>query len=840
MASETPIETEIERKRASLRERAMQRLGGRQEDGQAFAAVDKDALIEELLIYQAELEVQNEELRHAQVALEIASNRFQELFLHSPVGYFLLDDHGAILESNLIGADLLGQPRARLAGLAFQRFLQRDGVQSFLGLMTQATRGVGIPLELRVRRSERDSFWGHCVASRFPGEERQILLALNDVSDRHERLDQLDRMVQEQTREIRHQRDLLQTIVDGIDDPITLSNLDGRYQLTNRAAARLFGCAREAMVGRHAREIVPEEAAGRLLAIESAARNAGCAVVDELHWADAGEAKTYLAGVYPHRDEEGRLTGIISVWRDVTRLKAAEESLQGKVEELETLLSSIPALVYTKGADLRYRTANAAWSQFLGIDRERVADATDYEILPESQARILRRGDREALTTGRAVSGVEGPWTRRDGETRWMATNRAPLRDGEGRIVGVMGVTWDLTDRKRAEEALRRSEEKYRLLFENARVGVCRVDLPTGRILEANRHLAALLGHDRPEQLEGCFFHDFALEGENARRRTRELRERGVTSDFESPFVDRHDRALWLQCSGWLVPGTELADFVLIDVTALRRAREQAEVQQTRLIQADKMISLGTLVSGMAHEINNPNQFVALNAPMLRDLWNAVTPALDAYAAAHPDFRPGGRDYPRLRERIPRLLEGIHDGAQRIRAIVDDLKAFARQEEETPAERVDVNAVVASALVLTQNAIKKATHRFAVEYAAGLPPVRGSRQRLGQVVINLVINACEALPGPEAAIGVRTAAGPERGTVLIEVRDEGRGMSPEVLRQATDPFFTTKRDSGGTGLGLSISHTIVERMGGRLLFESRPEAGATARIVLPAIAQETP
>ena len=264
-----------------------------------------------------------------------------------------------------------------------------------------------------------------------------------------------------------------------------------------------------------------------------------------------------------------------------------------------------------------------------------------------------------------------------------------------------------------------------------------------------------------------------------------------------------------------------------------QRAMEQLQLQQ-QLVQADKMAALGVLVSGVAHEINNPNGFLLLNLPTLKGIYLDALDILDEHRRSAGEFSLGGIDYATLREELPRMLDEMQGGARRIKRIVEDLKDFARREDAPQFQDVDLNTVVQAAVRLVEPSIRKATRRFQATYAPDLPAVRGNAQRIEQVVVNLVMNACEALGDPERAVSVATGADRGREKVWLRVTDEGEGIAPEHLNRLTDPFFTTKRASGGTGLGLSVSAGIVKEHGGTLDFSSRPGSGTTVSMVLPA------
>ena len=262
-------------------------------------------------------------------------------------------------------------------------------------------------------------------------------------------------------------------------------------------------------------------------------------------------------------------------------------------------------------------------------------------------------------------------------------------------------------------------------------------------------------------------------------------------------------------------------------------AEEQALVKQEQLFQAAKMVSLGTLVSGVAHEINNPITSVMLHAPNLALMWEAILPILDDHYEQHGDFAVGATAYSRIRDRIPQMLTGITDDARRVRDIVTDLKDFARDNPSEHKDVVDLNNVVDKAVSLTTNLINKSTKHFRLDCDPALPNFIGNAQRIEQVVINLVVNACQALPDKNRAILVATACDAQAQHVVLTIKDEGEGIDEIVLKQIMDPFFTTRRESGGTGLGLAISDHIVRDHGGQMHFESSPTKGTTVRITFP-------
>lgn len=269
-----------------------------------------------------------------------------------------------------------------------------------------------------------------------------------------------------------------------------------------------------------------------------------------------------------------------------------------------------------------------------------------------------------------------------------------------------------------------------------------------------------------------------------------------------------------------------------LEVIQKEQALRELEVRQKQLIQADKLTSLGTLTSGVAHEINNPNGLILLNLPVLKRAWSDSLPLLQEHYQQHGDFKLGWLNFSRMREEIPQMLDDMQQCAGRIKRIVEDLKNFARQDSAELAEQVDLDQVAEAALRLVDNSLRKATNHLDVQLAGDLPRFRGNVQRIEQVIVNLLLNACQALTAKDQFIRLTTGLA-EDGWLFLAVSDQGCGIADEDLAKLTDPFFTTKRESGGTGLGLSVSAGIVLEHGGRLEFDSALGEGTSVRLLLP-------
>jgi PAS domain S-box-containing protein len=391
----------------------------------------------------------------------------------------------------------------------------------------------------------------------------------------------------------------------------------------------------------------------------------------------------------------------------------------------------------------------------------------------------------------------------------------------------------ELMDRKIAEKALKESETRYRILAETTREIIITYDSEE-KITYMNKAGFELGGYKETQIL-----------GENI---ASILEPESTDNDkegyfYNARFLKESKDSIPVEVTSSMLKKQGVPTGTLVtarDITAKIQAEEQARLRQEQLFQAAKMASLGTLVSGVAHEINNPITSVMLNAPILGKVWSSVTPLLDKICSEDGDFHVGNMSYSQLRERVPVLLSDIEDGAMRVKGIVGDLKDFARQTPSEMNDVVDINSAVSKAIALVKNLIKKSTNHFLVDYGENLPQFKGNAQRVEQVVINLLVNSCQALKDSEQSLKVTTGHNKRSYNLVVEIRDKGVGMPPEVLKRIKDPFFTTKRDDGGTGLGLSISDRIIQDHGGTIEFSSQSNKGTTVKVSLPITSNNNP
>ncbi len=499
--------------------------------------------------------------------------------------------------------------------------------------------------------------------------------------------------------------------------------------------------------------------------------------------------------------------------REARRRRKEQSVLRFTENRFKHMVQNLPGVAFQCELDsmgkLRFSYVSSGIKELLHITPEQAAAD------PDRVFRLLRGEDGKGASLFSRFQGVSTFLTPNDqtfvtlpdGTRKWIQVMGRPGRQKDGRVV-FDGIMIDVTEHRRAQQALRASEEAFRSLIESSPDSV--LVLRSERIAYANPQAVRYLGFEFAAEILGRRIVEFVVEEDRAEAAARWLR--GVNSRPGFPIELRLARA-----DGRVVVG-EATDMPVVygghsSVLLVVRDLTERKDMQSRLVLADRMASVGTLAAGVAHEINNPLSYVMSNLRLTRELLDKTLDgdALDA-----------------MRQQLD---EAIH-GADRMRHIVLDLKTFSQVEGEQ-REDVDVANVLASSINMCWNEIR---HRARLEKSIGpTPPVTMNESRLGQVFLNLLINASQAMREDRAesnVLSVRTSTD-DAGYAVIEVQDTGEGISEANLARIFDPFFTTKSHAGGTGLGLSICHNIIAAAGGEILASSALGRGTTLTVRLP-------
>jgi PAS domain S-box-containing protein len=506
---------------------------------------------------------------------------------------------------------------------------------------------------------------------------------------------------------------------------------------------------------------------------------------------------------------------------ELERLEA-ERALKASEGHLRTLVQSLPIPVLFGNKAREIITLNDKFTQVTGYGPSDIptAEAWFRQAYPDESCRRTVEGNWERPVLGAfEESGEVRPFESRvvckGGEVRTLLTSAVPL--GEDLLVTFV----DITDRKRAEKALLESETRFRVLAQESPVGIFQTDA-RGELVFANPTFLALTGFSQ-EEVRGSGLENVA----HPEDRERVLREwqaaiaarRNFSAEYRHQLRD--GRILWVRTIG--APLHDGAGLVtgyvgaMVDITETRRL-------QAQLALASRLAAMGTLVTGVAHEINNPLAAIMSSAGTVMEDVAELQGILHRGASPDPE---------RLVHRVAEVHEMLGDvtsSAQRIAGIVKALSVFGRPDQNRLPTRLD-ETIQKSLGWLPAHVAGRAEIRVEVE---AVPEVLASESQVAQLLVNLVENGALAIPdGRRGEVRIHLGRGLP-GMVQLEVSDNGRGIPPELLERIFEPFFTTRPQGKGTGLGLSICKAIATAHGGTLTVSSDVDRGSTFRVELPA------
>ncbi|HAD04168.1 MAG TPA: hypothetical protein DCF93_05855 [Desulfuromonas sp.] len=766
----------------------------------------------------------------AEVQIRAANAQLRQLFHAAPMAIVTLDHAGQILLWNQAAETIFGWDEAAVAGQHFPQFgLPPSEQEPFAILLRRACAGDIVRRDLvGVHRDGRQlditMVVGPLQGRREPAAE--VVLVVDDISER-KRVESA----------LRHSEETYRSLVEKTPVAVFV-HIDGYLVYLNPAAVGLFGAASAAELEGQAIADYLDAAdqPGFTVAVEGAQHDMAQTSRLKLRIRPSSGTVREVEATFLEVEYSGCMARM-ALCLDVTERNHAERELRSQAEFMQTVLDTIPAPIFYKDAAGRYLGCNHAFAAFLGRGREEIVGRDVYALAPPKLAAIYHEADAKLLRQG-GTQVYETEVEAASGERRAILFTKAVFQQKDGTVGGLVGTMLDISERKRVEDELTKSEARFRQLsheFETIFDGIpdsLTVWSPEMRLVWANR--ATQEFYRQPaSQLDGA---DCAM---LCRRGC------GAAGDCEVHrcFATGHGEDLVRTTAdgrSWGIKTFPLRDEGGRQVRVIRLASDISERVRLReeAARASHLAALGELAAGVAHEINNPTGLILLDLPIIRDAFRDCLPLLEAHQRSQGEFTLGGLEYSRLRDELPLLLAEVLDGAQRIKQIVEELKDFSRPFDARQFGPVDLGEVVRKAVHLVGNQLKQATDRFELHCDTPLPPCHGNAQRLEQVVINLILNACQALPERNRALQVAVRHQREGGFNIIEVRDEGVGIRPEHLAQVTDPFFTTRRQVGGTGLGLSVSTRIIEEHGGTLHFASSPEGGTVVTVALPVLARE--
>ncbi len=504
-------------------------------------------------------------------------------------------------------------------------------------------------------------------------------------------------------------------------------------------------------------------------------------------------------------------------------LLRVETLLEDRTLELRRILeTSVDGIMIADSSDCIVQVNNAV-EMMLGYTREELIGKHLWELIPDGEEHHNRVRDViNDLKKKERVSGVEQVWRKKDGELFYVELNFSIIKDIKSNAAGSLACIRDINDRKKAEEKLRRSEERYHSLVENANDAVISTD-KTGRITSFNKKAEQMFGYARDEILGKSVV---LLSPERFRERQQKMFEEfrktnslyivGKTMEGQGLRKDGHEFPIEGSTFIIEVGGESILTVLVRDISERKRMEE-------RLLQSEKLKSLGELASGVAHNFNNILAIILGRTQLLRR--NTGTP---------PDNKERRKFVEELRKSLDIIEKASFDGADTVRRIQE----FSRKKSEDYNNKnfidVDLNEIINSTVEFTKvkwqdEAVTKGIKISITKELDSLAPVAGNPAELREVFINLINNSVDALL-QGGTIRVKTFM--DNGNVVSVIEDTGVGIPKDVQDKIFDPFFTTKGVQA-TGLGMSVSYGIISRHQGTITIKSGEGQGTSVTIKIP-------
>lgn len=517
------------------------------------------------------------------------------------------------------------------------------------------------------------------------------------------------------------------------------------------------------------------------------------------------------------RDKDGNTLYYEGTAEDITERKQAEATLRESEQRYRTLVENLPQKVFLKDCNSTYVSCNENFARDLGISSEDVPGKSDYDFFAAELAEKYRADDKRVVESGE-ISNIDEVYII-EGQKETVHTVKTPVRDEEGNVTGVLGIFWDITEEERLKRALRESEEKYRTLVENAGETIATIDRD-GKYLFMNKTGAERAGKKAEDYVGRTIWDMFPKHiAESQMNLVRKVIDSGEGMNVTVQTELQH-QLRWYNTTIEPLRGSSgavtAALIVARDIDEIRQTEMELEAYSEKMVQAERLASLGTISATLAHELAQPLTVISLS---LEDSLTELE----------------GVSCPRA------VIEGLRDSLSEVAnvtTIVERFRNFARKSSAKTVDKVELKVVAERIVRLLSRSAEQAAVALRLEGMDNLPKVYFNEKDLEQLFFVLVQNSIQASDGKKRHNLVIEGA-LEKGYIALRFEDDCGGVRQGDVDKIFEPFFTTKAPGEGTGLGLCIVQRIAERSGGKVRVDNRPGEGVTIVVTLGISEQKT-
>ena len=618
---------------------------------------------------------------------------------------------------------------------------------------------------------------------------------------------------------IRDSEALYSSLVESLPIHVLRKDLDGRFTYANQSFCELIGKPLEEVVGKTDFDLYPAELAEKYRLNDRKVAETGELFEDVEENRQDGETHYVHVMKSAVRDASGTIIGVQLIFWDVTKRKKAEAALEQERYLLNTMMDNLPHNIYFKDRESRFIRINKALTDCFGLsDHSEALGKTDFDYFTEEHARPAMADEQEIMRSGRPIVEKEERETWASGHTTWATTTKMPLYDDQGQIVGTFGISRDITEQKRAEEALRNSEMKFRTLFDSSRDAIMLL-APQEKFLSGNPAAIELFACENQQQFTSCTPADLSPERQPDGTSSSEKAARimAIAMEAGSHFFEwKHKRIDGTEFLATVLltrmelEGEKLLQATVRDVTKEKRAAEALRAAKEAAEAASRAKS--DFLAHMSHEIRTPMNAIIGVTELVLDT----------------ELTQSQRNYLRM----------VEESADSLLSVINDILDFSKIEAgklELQRSEFDLRESLGDTL----RSLAFRAHGRGLELAshvhADVPQcLIGDAGRLRQVVVNLVGNAIRFTEAGEVVVEVRCESESDDRVILqFAVTDTGIGIPEEKRGTIFDAFeqadSSPTRQYGGTGLGLAISSRLIKRMDGRIWVESELGRGSTFR-----------